>query len=189
MVSQGRSKPSYHQPPAADQPLSWRFRGGARMPEFPRICHATSASLLLPWPSTTLGIATTVTHQHSYFPLLPLLNIAKYDAQAMVPAWQVKFQRYDTVIATRCMWLNCSIYALNPQVIMPVFDTVPRIPRLLSHSLVPSFLTSSIRPQSFIICHDRVTPCDSARPLDCCRLKSNHNQTPPTLHIHLHSDN
>jgi len=38
-------------------------------------------------------------------------------------------------------------------------------------------------------CHDCVTPSDSARPLVGCRLKSNHDRTPPTLHIHLPSDN
>ena len=35
----------------------------------------------------------------------------------------------------------------------------------------------------------RVTPRDSTRPLDCCRLKSNHNWTPLALRIHLHSNN
>ena len=39
------------------------------------------------------------------------------------------------------------------------------------------------------LCHDRMTPSDSARPLVCCRLKSNHDRTPPTLCIHLRSDN
>jgi len=39
-----------------------------------------------------------------------------------------------------------------------------------------------------VYCHDRVTPRDSARPLDCCRLKSDRNRTPPTLRIHLCSD-
>jgi len=38
-------------------------------------------------------------------------------------------------------------------------------------------------------CHNRVMPRDSARPLDCCRLKSNRDRTPPTLPIHLRSDN
>ena len=37
-------------------------------------------------------------------------------------------------------------------------------------------------------CHDRVTPRDSARPLVCYRLKSDHNWTPPMLCIHLRSD-
>jgi len=37
-------------------------------------------------------------------------------------------------------------------------------------------------------CHDHVTPCDSARPLVCYRLKSDRNRTPPTLRIHLCSD-
>ena len=39
------------------------------------------------------------------------------------------------------------------------------------------------------ICHDRMTPHDSARPLVCYRLKSDHDRTPPTLRIHLCSDN
>jgi len=38
-------------------------------------------------------------------------------------------------------------------------------------------------------CHDRVTPRDSARSLVCYRLKSNRDQTPPTLRIHLRSNN
>ena len=38
------------------------------------------------------------------------------------------------------------------------------------------------------LCHDRVTPRDSARPLVCYRLKSDRNRTPPTLRIHLRSD-
>jgi len=41
---------------------------------------------------------------------------------------------------------------------------------------------------SLTICHDCVTPRDSARPLVCYRLKSDRDRTPPTLRIHLRSD-
>ena len=142
LVSQGRSKPHLI---TNLQPLTSHCHEGLEVehecrsfPEY--VMPQVHRSLVLPRPSTsTSGIATTVTHQHPCFPLLPLLNIAKYDAQAMVPAWEVKFQRYDTVVATRYVWLNCSIYVLNPQVswlppwelsIHPILIKIPHEQRL-----------------------------------------------------------
>ena len=51
------------------------------------------------------------------------------------------------------------------------------------------FLVFDMQRWHLCFCHDRVTPCDSARPLVCYRLKSDRDWAPPTLHIHLHSDN
>jgi len=59
----------------------------------------------------------------------------------------------------------------------------------LEQEIETFFLPSSNQEWARAQCHDRVTPCDSARPLDCCRLKSDHDRTPPTLRIHLCSDN
>jgi len=70
------------------------------------------------------------------------------------------------------------------------------LPSLLPQSpwfLVSAFSSSVLHQGRTLVilglCHDRVTPGDSARPLDCCRLKSDRDRTPPTLRIHLRSNN